>query len=100
MYRHVLQVSPCLSDVYTLCAAILMPHCCTWWNVYGLCMVIPYAIAQTAQLFWTDLLLAQMIVLLPATYAAHRVHATLPLSYYLTTGLTLNCLAIGLPLCI
>ena len=75
MYRHVLQASPYLCDVYTLGAAILMPHCCIWWNVYGLRMVVPYAIAQTAQLFWTNLLLAQIDSLTTSHY-----HSALPLS--------------------
>ena len=75
MYRLVLQVSPYLCDVYTEGAAILMPHCCIWWIVYGLRMVVPYAIAQTAQLLWINLLLAQINS--PTTF---HYHSALPLS--------------------
>ena len=62
-------------------------------------MVIPYVIAQIAQLLWIDLLLVQMIVLLPATIMLPTVFM-LPFHcrVTLTTGsydLTLNCLAIG-----
>ena len=60
MYRHVLEVSPYLCDVYTLGAAILTAQCCIWWNAYGLRMVVPYAVAQTAQLPWIILLLVQI----------------------------------------
>ena len=83
VFRHILQGSPYLSDVYTLGAVILMPHCCIRWNVHGLCMVVLYANAQTAQLFWINLILVQMIVLLPATIMLHHhlPHA-LPLSCY------------------